>query len=160
MHGPGLLYLIRDPWRWVSPRGVALCGLAPRQLFGYGRSDWSSELIHGLGSKAPAGFRSRRGLSHDDSAPVSSHNAPFPSYKAPRVHHAVWRRGGVAARGARAADRADTADHLTPIFFRTGVIKANQAVDTCSGMGRASGVSVCSMTARGWQSGPLRSQSE
>jgi hypothetical protein len=37
----------------------------------------------------------------------------------------------VAARGARAADRAGTADHLTPIFFRqqTGVIKANQAVD-------------------------------
>src|SRR5215475_11271216 len=40
----------------------------------------------------------------DDSAPVSPHNAPFPTYKAPRVHHAHRRcRGFVAARGARAA---------------------------------------------------------
>ena len=61
--------------------------------------------------------------------------------------------GGAAAAwplAARAADRADTADHLTPIFFRqhTGVIKANQAVDNMIGYGRASGVSVRSMTAR------------
>jgi hypothetical protein len=43
----------------------------------------------------------------------------------------------LAARGARAADRADTADHLTPIFFRqhTGVIKTNQAVDNMIGHG-------------------------
>ena len=33
----------------------------PRQLFGCGRSDRSSKLIRGLGSEAPAGFRSRRG---------------------------------------------------------------------------------------------------
>jgi hypothetical protein len=47
---------------------------------------------------------SRRGLSHDDSAPISSQNASFPSYKAPRVHHAArWRGGRVAAHGARAA---------------------------------------------------------
>jgi len=38
--------------------------------------------------------------------------------------------------------------------------KRTKPSTTCSGMGRASGVSVCSMTARGWQSGPLRSQSE
>src|SRR5262249_54018061 len=31
----------------------------------------------------PAGFQSRRGLSYDDSAPVSPHNAPFPTYKLP-----------------------------------------------------------------------------
>jgi hypothetical protein len=38
---------------------------APRQLFGYGRSDWSSKLTRGFGSEAPAGFRSRRGDGHD-----------------------------------------------------------------------------------------------
>ena len=54
----------------------------PWQLFGYGRSDWSTKLIRGLTSEAAAGFRSRRGLSYDDSAPVTPHNAPFPTYKA------------------------------------------------------------------------------
>jgi len=53
----------------------------PWQLFGYGRSDWSTKLIRGLTSEAAAGFRSRRGLSYDDSAPVTPHNAPFPTYK-------------------------------------------------------------------------------
>src|SRR5262249_19405734 len=42
----------------------------------------STKLIRGLTSEAPAGFQSRRGLSYDDSAPVSPHNAPFPTYKA------------------------------------------------------------------------------
>jgi len=42
----------------------------PWQLFGYGRSDWSTKLIRGLTSEAAAGFRSRRGLSYDDSAPT------------------------------------------------------------------------------------------
>src|SRR6185437_2193955 len=50
-----------------------------------GRSDWSTKLIRGLTSEAAAGFRSRRGLSYDDSAPVTPHNAPFPTYKAARV---------------------------------------------------------------------------
>src|SRR5262249_20234311 len=50
------------------------------------------------------------GLSDDHSAPVRSHDAPFPSYKAPRVHHADrWCCGGVAARDACAARRADAA---------------------------------------------------
>jgi hypothetical protein len=40
-----------------------------------------------LTSEAAAGFQSRRGLSHDDSAPVTPHNAPFPTYKA--AHHFV-----------------------------------------------------------------------
>src|SRR5262245_63097857 len=43
------------------------------------------------------------GAEPDDSAPVSSHNAPFSTYKEARLHHAARRRGGrVAARGARA----------------------------------------------------------
>ena len=72
----------------------------PGQLFGYGRSDWSSKLIHGLGSEAPAGFRSRRGDGHDRT-PVAPQNAAFPTYKAPRVHHAARRWSGrIAARGA------------------------------------------------------------
>ena len=53
----------------------------PWQLFGYGRSDRSTKLIRGLISETPAGFRSRRGLNYDDSAPVTPHNAPFPTYK-------------------------------------------------------------------------------
>src|ERR1700750_1490092 len=84
------------------------CGLAPSQLFGYGRSDWSAKLTRGLGSEAPAGFRSRRGNGHDR-IPVASPYASCASYKAPRVHHAPRRRGGVAGRGARAAARRDTA---------------------------------------------------
>src|SRR5262245_42297953 len=40
-------------------------GLVPWQLCGYGRSDWSTKLIRGLTSEAAAGFRSRRGPSHD-----------------------------------------------------------------------------------------------
>jgi putative tryptophan/tyrosine transport system substrate-binding protein len=52
----------------------------PGQLFGYGRSDRSSKLTRGLGSEKAAGSRSRRGFGHDP-APVSAHNALFPSYK-------------------------------------------------------------------------------
>src|SRR6266481_9867999 len=75
----------------------------------YGRSDWSSKLIRGFGSEAPAGFRSRRGDGHDRT-PVAAQNAAFPTYKAPRFHHAALRRdGGVADRGARAAARPDAA---------------------------------------------------
>src|SRR5262249_43629055 len=61
------------------------------------------KLTRGLISEAAAGFRSRRGLNYDDSAPVTPHNAPFPTYKTPRVHHAAGWRGRMAARGARAA---------------------------------------------------------
>src|SRR5262249_19592114 len=67
-----------------------------------GRSDWSTKLIRGLTSEAAAGFRSRRGPSHDSTL-VTPHNAPFSTYKAARVHHASRRSRGVAARGARAA---------------------------------------------------------
>src|ERR1700750_960980 len=72
------------------------CGLAPSQLFGYGRSDWSAKLIRGLRSEAPAGFRSRRGDGHDRT-PVATQNAAFPTYKTPRVHIATRRRGAVVA---------------------------------------------------------------
>src|SRR5262249_27718100 len=65
--------------------------------------DWSTKLIRGLTSEAPAGFRSRRGPSHDSTL-VTPHNAPFSTYKAPRVHQAARRRGGrVAARGGCSA---------------------------------------------------------
>jgi Reverse transcriptase (RNA-dependent DNA polymerase) len=65
--------------------------LVPRQLFGYGRSDRSPKLIRGLGSEAAAGFRSRR-RRYREPTPVIPHYAPFPSYKAARVHHAARRR--------------------------------------------------------------------
>ena len=54
----------------------------------------STKLTRGLISETPAGFRSRRGLNYDDSAPVTPHNAPFPTYKTPRLHHAARRRRG------------------------------------------------------------------
>ena len=60
----------------------------PWQLCGYGRSDWSTKLIRGLTSEAPAGFRSRRGPSHDSTL-VTPHNAPFSTYKACFAHFAV-----------------------------------------------------------------------
>src|SRR5262249_24115064 len=79
----------------------------PWQLCGYGRSDWSTKLIRGLTSEAAAGFRSRRGPSHDSTL-ATPHNAPFSTYKAARVHIAARRRDRcVAARGARAAKAAD-----------------------------------------------------
>ena len=43
-------------------RVAAKEGVSRSEMF---RSDWSSKLIHGLGSEAPAGFRSRRGDGHD-----------------------------------------------------------------------------------------------
>ena len=56
----------------------------------------NEHIARGLGSEAPAGFRSRRGDGHDRT-PVAPQNAAFPTYKAPRVHHAArWRGGGVA----------------------------------------------------------------
>src|SRR5437899_9075311 len=107
------------------------CGLAPSQLFGYG-SDWSAKLIRGLGSEAPAGFRSRRGDGHDRT-PAASQNAAFPTYKAARVHDAArWRGGRVAARGAGAAAR-QAADHRNswarPLRWRG----ANGPLLLCSG---------------------------
>src|SRR5215831_21309368 len=78
---------------------------------------WKKRLEHqvrGLTSEAAAGFRSRRGLNHDDSAPVTPHNAPFPTYKTARVHHAPrWRGDRVAACGPRAAV-GDAGDRLPP----------------------------------------------
>src|SRR5262249_19028427 len=98
------------------------CGLVPWQLCGYGRSDRSTKLIRGLTSEAPAGFQSRRGLSYDDSAPVSPHSAPFPTYKAPQVHHASRGCGcRLAAGGARAAtgNAGDTAVRAAPAATKT-----------------------------------------
>jgi len=63
------------------------------QLFGYGRSDRSSKLIRGLGSKKAADFRSRRGDGHDR-IPVTPHNVLFPSYK---------KTGVIAGLGSTAA---------------------------------------------------------
>jgi hypothetical protein len=57
-----------------------LATLVPKQLFGYGRSDRSSKLIHGLRAKTAAGFRSRRGRCREPT-PVTPHYAPFASYK-------------------------------------------------------------------------------
>src|SRR5258708_22113331 len=96
---------VTDGYRQIG----AYTGLVPRQLYGYGRIDWSTKLIRGLTSEAAAGFRSRRGPNHDSTF-VTPHNAPFATYKAARVHHAARRRGGLAARGAGAGD-GKAADH-------------------------------------------------
>jgi len=45
-----------------------------------------------------------------DSTLVTPHNAPFSTYKEARVHLTSWQRGGLAARGARAAVGADAPD--------------------------------------------------
>ena len=79
----------------------------PRQLCGYGRSDWSTKLIRGLTSETAAGFRSRRGPCHDSTL-VTPHNAPFSTYKAAPPPPASSSRCSaarrrVAARGAGAA---------------------------------------------------------
>src|SRR5262249_2894142 len=65
-------------------------------------TDWGPKRLRASGRDG--------GLSHDDATPVSSHNAPFPSYKAPRVHDAARWRSSVAARDARTAAR-EGADH-------------------------------------------------
>src|SRR6516164_11273923 len=75
----------------------------------------STKLTRGLISETPAGFRSRRGLNYDDSAPVTPHNAPFPTYKTPRVHHAARRRGGSVC-GALAAARTQRRIAILPIW--------------------------------------------
>src|SRR6516162_6345609 len=69
------------------------CGLVPRQLFGYGRSDRLSKLIGGLESETAAAFRSRRRNGHDR-IPITPHNAAFPTYK---------RRDFIADHGSAAA---------------------------------------------------------
>src|SRR5215211_1223428 len=90
----------QEPWKpvWNLSPGVPIGCRSPRkrgpysmpihrQLFGYGRSDRSSKAIRGIASETAAGVRSRREMSNDDnSSPVSSHNAPFPSYKTARFH--------------------------------------------------------------------------
>src|SRR5262249_5878107 len=52
------------------------------------------------GIRSACGLPVATGAEPDHSVPVSSHNAPLPSYKEPRVHHVPRRRGGMAARGA------------------------------------------------------------
>src|SRR6516164_6821070 len=66
------------------------------------------------------------GPSHDDSAPVSSHNAPFPSYKAPHVHFVSWQRGGVAVRGTRAAGGQIADDGILIKFYPTQLARRRQ----------------------------------
>src|SRR5262245_5776015 len=94
----------RATYRWTSQPNLNWSSISePLPVaIGYGRSDWSTKLIRGLTSEAAAGFRSRRGPSHDSTL-VTPHNAPFSTYKAAPVHRAAGRRGGVAARGVGAA---------------------------------------------------------
>src|SRR5262249_57104519 len=86
----------------------------------------STKLTRGLISETPAGFRSRRGLNYDDSAPVTPHNAPFPTYKAPPVHHAARQRGGgvAARRSCGVDDAANSSDYSEPAADRGGARKA------------------------------------
>src|SRR5258708_23404931 len=76
---------VTDGYRQIG----AYTGLVPRQLYGYGRIDWSTKLIRGLTSEAAAGFRSRRGPNHDSTF-VTPHNAPFATYKAAEVNEWLW----------------------------------------------------------------------
>ena len=117
----------------------------PRQLCGYGRSDWSTKLIRGLTSEAAAGFRSRRGPNYDSTF-VTPHNAPFATYKAARVHHGSRRRGGVAARGARAAAERcgaiGVADDCIAASDPEGRLVARRSARACrSSAGRRAGTS-------------------
>jgi hypothetical protein len=82
-----------------------------QQLFGYGRSDWGSKLIRGLTSETAAGFPSLRRSGYDPT-PVTPHNAPFPTYKTARVHHAARRRGDVADRSAAQQAAVPVVDFL------------------------------------------------
>src|SRR5262245_60932410 len=98
----------RATYRWTSQPNLNWSSISePLPVaIGYGRGDRSTKLIRGLTSEAPAGFRSRRGPSHDSTL-VTPHNAPFSTYKAPRFHHAVGVRGGsLAACSARTTERA------------------------------------------------------
>jgi hypothetical protein len=61
---------------------------------GYGRSDWSTKLHSRSDIRGGCGLLVTTGLSHDDSAPVTPHNAPFQTYKAARVHITARRRSG------------------------------------------------------------------
>src|SRR5262249_58201978 len=56
---------------------------------------------------AAAGFRSRRGPSHDSTL-VTPHNAPFSTYKAARVHIASQATAPEAGRIAENDHRTDT----------------------------------------------------
>src|SRR5262245_9591 len=106
----------RATYRWTSQPNLNWSSISePLPVaIGYGRSDWSTKLIRGLTSEAAAGFRSRRGPSHDSTL-VTPHNAPFSTYKAARVHLGSQRRGccRVAVRHARAAGR-DAGGRIPP----------------------------------------------
>src|SRR3974390_507417 len=81
----------------------------PWQLFGNGRSDWSTKLTRGLEAEAAAGFQSRRGRCREPT-PVTPQYATFQTYKAAGVHHNHGRCGGDLADGrTRAAGRSATA---------------------------------------------------
>jgi hypothetical protein len=55
-------------------------------------ADWEPKRLRASGRDG--------GLSHDKAIPVSSHNAPFPSYKR-RESYRCWGRGDCAAIAAR-----------------------------------------------------------
>jgi hypothetical protein len=74
------------------------------------------------------------GFGHDP-APVSPHNALFPSYKTARVHLASRRRGGVAARGARGADSGINWSRICrppdAIRHRSNAVESGGSVGEC-----------------------------
>ena len=101
----------------------------PWQLCGYGRSDRSTKLIRGLTSEAAAGFRSRRGPSHDSTF-VTPHNAPFSTYKvgsedASGLITACFRRGDLAGRVPRAVASFPAPVFLRPLILGEGGRGAN-----------------------------------
>ena len=111
----------------------------PRQLFGCGRSDWSSKLIRGFGSEEAAGFRSRRGPTHE-STPVASHYASLASYKEARraTQKASEAGAGATRTSVEAAER--NARTMQEALESGTKIASNLAERSAAQMARAFGI--------------------